>query len=718
MTAKLLLIALLIIQGLVSPLGATGNATSTEAATIQSTENQITEIAYESPREAVRSFMNAMQEVERGNTSAIDKAFAAMHLAELPAESKHVLSAEMAHHLYKLLNSFTFSIDAIPETHDSRTYSLPVGKDMNISIVLYKYDDGFWKFNHSRTLNNLERYLEEIKKNQKAQESDSSIDPKLSSPRATMREFLDAMDRARADGYQDAIDTFDMSRVERALRREIGRERVAMLRFIMDRYKIVDLVEVPNDPQGPPYIFLTHSAGRVILEKVKNPDSNIESWKFSAQTVESLPDLYDAFRMKSVVAGVQTKVDIPMSVRLRDYMQANFPSMLRQSLLLENWQWLGIFCVIFLGLGVSKIVIYFLRKAIALIFKRENLHIDLNAENRFMKPLSYALVGGVWWLGLELLALPSTARLALVLSVKTLTTITGIWALYRLMDVIGNYLMGKALKTSNKFDDLLVPLVTRSLKTLSIAIGLIFLADLFALDVNKILAGLGIGGLAFALAAKDTISNIFGSLTILIDRPFQIGDWVTIGDIDGTVESVGVRSTRIRTFRNSLVTVPNSQLINASIDNWGARKYRRITCTVNIAYDTPPERIDSFCEGIRELLRIHPYSRKDFFIVNLTEFGINSLGIMVYCFVKVPDWTTEIREKHRLFNDIIRLARKIGVEFALQTQTVYLRNDERQIHENVPTNELEAFNEGKSNASQIVYDALGNPVKIPPPVSF
>lgn len=718
MTAKLLFIALLLIQGLVSPLGATENATATEITAQQSTEKQIIETAYVTPREAVRSFMNAMHEVERGNTLAIDKAFAALHLDELPAESRHVLSAEMAHNLYKLLNSFTFSIDAIPEELDSRTYSLPVGLEMNINIVLYKYDDGFWKFNYSRTLSNLDQFLEKIERNQKVQEADPSIDPKLFSPRATMREFLDAMERTRAEGYQEAIATFDMSRVERALRREIGRERAAMLRFIIDRYKIVDLVGIPNDPHGPPYIFLTHSAGRVILEKVKTTDSNVEAWKFSAQTVESLPDLYDAFRNKPVVAGVLTDVDIPLSVRLRDYMQTNFPSMLRQSLLLENWQWLGIFCVIFLGLGLSKVLVHFLRKTIGLIFKRENLDIDRNAEDRFMKPLTYALVGGGWWVGLELLALQSTARLVLVLSVKTLTTITGIWALYRLMDVIGSYLMGKALKTSNKFDDLLVPLVTRSLKTLSIAIGLIFLADLFALDVNKILAGLGIGGLAFALAAKDTISNIFGSLTILIDRPFQIGDWVTIGDIDGTVESVGVRSTRIRTFRNSLVTVPNSQLINASIDNWGARKYRRITCTVNIAYDTPPERIDSFCEGIRELLRIHPYTRKDFFIVNLTEFGMNSLGIMVYCFVKVPDWATEVREKHRLFNDIIRLANRISVEFALPTQTVYLRNDEKPVHKNVPANELAAFEEGKTNADQIVYDSLGNPVKIPPPVSF
>jgi MscS family membrane protein len=286
------------------------------------------------------------------------------------------------------------------------------------------------------------------------------------------------------------------------------------------------------------------------------------------------------------------------------------------------------------------------------------------------------------------------------------------------MDVVGNFLQGKADKTENKFDDLLVPLITRALKTMVIVFGLVFVADIFAVDIDKILAGLGIGGLAFALAAKDTISNIFGSLTVLIDRPFQIGDWVTIGSADGTVESVGVRSTRIRTFYNSLITIPNSELINAHIDNYGARQFRRITATIGIAYDTPPEKIDSFCEGIRELIRKHPYTRKDFYIVSLNEFAAASLGIMLYCFVNTPDWGTELREKHRLFNDIIRLANSLKVEFAFPTQTVYLRNQETPVHDNVPESELAAISRGQQLASQIVYDALGNPPIKPPPVTF
>jgi MscS family membrane protein len=448
------------------------------------------------------------------------------------------------------------------------------------------------------------------------------------------------------------------------------------------------------------------------------PDSTIEAWKFSAQTVEDLPALYDSFKDKELVAGIKEQVQIPFSVRLRDYMNTNFPSLLGTTLFLENWQWLGMFCIVFLGLGISKLLTNLLKQSIKMIFKREALEVDQNTEDRFIKPISITLTTWSWWLGLAVLSLPGGARTILLITVKLVTAASAIWAGYRLMDVIGNYLMAKAAKTPNKFDDLLVPLITRTLKTLSIAIGLVFIADIFAFDIDKILAGLGIGGLAFALAAKDTLSNIFGSLTILIDRPFQIGDWVTIGAADGTVESVGVRSTRIRTFYNSLITIPNSQLINATIDNWGARQYRRIACTIGIAYDTPPAKIDAFCEAIRELIRKHPYTRKDYFHVYLNEFSSSNLGIMLYCFVKTPDWSTELREKHRLFNDIIRAAKHLSVEFAFPTQTVYLRKDEIPVHNNVPTDSQQAFKEGKELGGKIVFEEFGDSVVKPPPVTF
>ncbi|HAE38484.1 MAG TPA: mechanosensitive ion channel family protein [Candidatus Riflebacteria bacterium] len=675
-------------------------------------------LRFENPRDAVRTFMSTMNDVKSGRSENIIAALATLYLDEVPEESRHSRGPELADQLFKILNHFTFRIDAIPVEQSGRTYVLPVGKELGIEIALYRYDSGEWKFNYSKTLSRLAEYTELVESSQKKQQEDSTIDPVYFSARETRRLFLLAMNQSGGAGVAAAINTLDLSRVERTVRREIGAERVAMLKSVLDRYRYIDLVELPNDRQNPPVVLLNDSSGRIVIEKIKNADSSIESWKFSAQTVADLPQLYDAFKDKPLIEGVLSSVEVPLSVRIRDYMRQNFPALLQQSFLLENWQWLGLFCIVFLGLGFSRITTHVLQHIIRVLFRREEVIIDAETQDRFIKPISITATTLFWWLGLSLLGLPGDTRVVLLVSVKLISAMAGVWAGYRMMDVVGNFLQGKAEKTANKFDDLLVPLITRALKTMVIVFGLVFIADIFAVDIDKILAGLGLGGLAFALAAKDTISNIFGSLTVLIDRPFQIGDWVTIGSADGTVESVGVRSTRIRTFYNSLITIPNAELINAHIDNYGARQFRRITATIGIAYDTPPEKIDSFCEGIRELIRKHPYTRKDFYIVNLNDFAATSLGIMLYCFVKTPDWGTELREKHRLFSDIIRLAKALKVEFAFPTQTVYLRNEERPVHDNLPLNELAAISEGQQVASEIVYSSLGNPPATPPPVTF
>lgn len=666
------------------------------------------------PRSVVRVFMSNMERVAKGDRESESEVLRTLVLDQIDENKRDIVGIALAESLYKILNHFTFSVGSLPEETDVEIYKLPPGQEEGIEIVVALQEDGNWRFCYENTLSRLDEYIEIIEEKEKP--DDLTVDPILRSPRATMRAFLDRMSRVRSEGYDQVIKTLDLSAVERSIRNDIGRERAAMMQFVIDRYKYIDLVEIPNETDGLAYRFLSHEVGEIVIDRVVCPDSEISAWKFTSRTVDSLPALYDAFRNRPLVEGVESDVDIPLSVRIRDYMNNLFPGLVRTTFFVENWQWLGILFVITLGVIISGLLKKSAQAAVDSIFKHKNLTIDQSVRDSFLKPFKVFLVFFIWWFGFSLLGLPNVIRMFFVQFTRIIATIFAIISLFKVIDVLNNYLMGKALKTANKFDDLLVPLISKALKTFVVAIGFIVIADLLAFDVNKILAGLGIGGLAFALAAQDTISNLFGSITILVDRPFQIGDWITIGAVDGTVESVGVRSTRVRTFHNSLVTVPNSQLINASIDNWGAREFRRITCDIGIAYDTPPAKIDAFCEGIRELIRLHPYTRKDFYIVNLNNFANNCLQIMLYCFVKAPDWGTELREKHRLFNDIIKLAGKIGVEFACSPQTVYLRNDKKMSHDNVDFQTV--LQKGKVGAETIVYDSLGKPIKIPPPVEY
>jgi MscS family membrane protein len=222
-------------------------------------------------------------------------------------------------------------------------------------------------------------------------------------------------------------------------------------------------------------------------------------------------------------------------------------------------------------------------------------------------------------------------------------------------------------------------------------------------DISSLLTGLGLGGLAFALAAQDTVKNLFGSLTVLLDKPFNVGDWVKIGDLEGTVEEVGFRTTRIRTFYNSLITMPNANLISTAVDNLGARTYRRWKTMLSLTYDTPPEKFEEFCEGIRELVRKHPDTRKDYFHVYANEFGAASLDVLVYVFFRTPGWGEELGARHTLFLDILRLARDLGVEFAFPTQTLHVHASDWTAakHDLAPDAVERAMAEGKERAGAI-----------------
>src|SRR5690606_12151232 len=232
----------------------------------------------------------------------------------------------------------------------------------------------------------------------------------------------------------------------------------------------------------------------------------------------------------------------------------------------------------------------------------------------------------------------------------------------------------KAAKTESKLDDQLVPLVRKALKVVTVIAGVLAILQNLNVNVASLLAGLGIGGVAVALAAKDTVANFFGSIMIFVDKPFQIGDWINVAGVEGIVEEVGFRSTRVRTFYNSLVTIPNAKFTELSVDNYGKRRYRRVYSTLNLTYDTTPEQMQAFVEGIRAIIRANPYTRKDYYEVHMSGFGQHSLDVMVYYFFRVTSWSDELRERHNVYLEIMRLAKALGVEFALPTRTLHIES--------------------------------------------
>ena len=338
---------------------------------------------------------------------------------------------------------------------------------------------------------------------------------------------------------------------------------------------------------------------------------------------------------------------------------------------LHLWQYIGILILLTVCFTLHKLLTYLSRNLLVRVLNRYGkVDIARNYIVPVAKPLSLFLVFLIVRLLIPVLQLNAVVTSYLIRAVDAILPLFATIFFYKLVDVLGAYMSKVAEKTENTLDDQLVPLVRKILKTFVIVVGIIAILRGFKFDIWPLLTGLSIGGLAFALAAQDTLKNLFGSLMIFVDRPFQIGDWVTSGEIDGTVEEVGFRSTRIRTFRDSVVYVPNSIISNSNVDNHGKRKYRRFYTTLSVTYDTPAQLIEVFVQGIEKIVNDHSETRKDYYNIFLNNYAASSLDIMLYIFFKVPSWTDELRCRQEIMLEVNKLAEHLGVRFAFPTQTL------------------------------------------------
>ena len=400
-------------------------------------------------------------------------------------------------------------------------------------------------------------------------------------------------------------------------------------------------------------------------------------WRFSAQ---SLKDLYNRNLVQRARERLRTTgeaVALPprsWSVWLRDL----FPASLHdRHFLLPDYQWISLLFLIALGFAVDFVSRWLLRSVTHAWFRWVRDKEDYQAERKLWRPLGLLTQAVTWYVGTIMIGLPDLMQTILEYGLAVFTVFAAVWTSFLTIDLAAAYLMKRAAGTLTKFDDLLAPLISKSLKVFAVCIGVITCAQALGWPIAGLLGGLGIGGAAIAFASKDAISNFFGSVTVLTDRPFEIGDWIITEGIEGSVEMVGFRSTRIRTFYNSLITLPNSRLTTAVVDNMGRRRYRRIKATLGLQYNTTHEQIDAFCEGVRELIRRNPMTRKDYFHVYLNAFSESSLDVMLYCFVECSTWTEELQQKHTLFSGILQLAQKLGISFAFPTRTLHMFQEDR-----------------------------------------
>ncbi len=667
-----------------------------------------------SPRATVRSFLVAVQEAAGEKPARIDDAVSCLDVSKIEAEDPEAHARQLARRLYAAMDKIGVRIDDIPaDTTDvyHTLYRVDPERDDGATVSLeWDSPTELWRFAAS-TLDAIP--VIEAKLAEKAAAAPdvptaSDVVAARRSARATIRTFLTAMN---ADPQQltQAILCLDPAGQDVATWDVRARDLVVKLKNVMDKTRLVVEVDLPNDPSGDPYVWESSATGNIVLARIEDAEAYPKDWSFSPQpgewrftpeTVRAIQSLYHGKESETIKEEVrQTGVEERLSVGL--WIEQRVPGSMRGEFLsLAIWKWLALLAIVALGWPVDFVVTALVGFLLGSWLKRKKISVDRDVRHRAFQSTGAAGAAIFWWhvVGADYLVLGDWISVLLPLT-KVVMGVTTVWVAYRLVDVLGGYISSNRDVQLTQFDDVLIPLVTKILRIVVVVVSMLLVLEVLGIDTKTVIGVVGVGGVAIAFAAQDTIGNFFGSITVLFDRPFGIGDWIVIGDVEGTVERVGFRSTRVRTFYNSVITIPNSKMVNTQVDNYGARRYRRVKILLSMTYDTPPEKIDAFCEGIRELILLHPYTRKDYYHVYFNQFAGSSLDVLLYAFFEVPDWSTELRERHHLFVDILRLAKRLGVEFAFPTQTVHLE----QVKESASP-PAEVITPGRGDPGQVGVD--------------
>ncbi|MBA2664874.1 MAG: mechanosensitive ion channel family protein [Bradymonadaceae bacterium] len=327
--------------------------------------------------------------------------------------------------------------------------------------------------------------------------------------------------------------------------------------------------------------------------------------------------------------------------------------------------------ILLLGIFLRTHLLNKLLTPVHLIVSKTKTDADDQLLAAVRKPLGWLVNMIALYFAVLLLELPAGIQGATVLILKTVGTVFAAWMVFNIVDAMASILQVMAEKTETELDDHLVPLVKRVLRVVLVVITLIMIIQQWGYDVTSLVAGLGIGGLAFALAAQSTLSNWFGSVMILTDRPFKVGDLVKSTHGEGTVEEIGLRSTKIRTFARTIITVPNADIATAPVENLSKIPVRHIKSTIGLVYSTSEAQMTEVITNIRQMLSEHEGIDQSFFMVNFTGFGDSSLDILIHAFATTTEWKQWFDTRQDVYLKVMGIVEAAGTSFAFPSQSLY-----------------------------------------------
>jgi MscS family membrane protein len=497
---------------------------------------------------------------------------------------------------------------------------------------------------------------------------------------------------------EKAIRVLDLTNIPPILRDTVAPERALQLKEVLDR------IDLPSNDSIPDQAAMA----RVSTKRWRLPGTEIDialvengprsgEYLVTADTVDRLPEFYDRVRKLpykpgpalelnevfrrissgsastiyeaylSSPAGLERIIPIRWLLNLPAWAKARIGG-------LAPWQWLGLVS----GLVVCASLIHGAYRLGRFLASRRPEESG-RGWHGLLTPLAVLVVSAVPVpLVCTILRVGGTARIVITFVQTGALYLSAAW-----LSMIAANLFAEAIVASEhlrprSLDSQLIRLGMR-FAGIAIAVGFLIQGSWeLGFPTYSVLAGLGVGGLAVALAARDSLANLLGSMLIMIEKPFRIGHYVRVSGGEGTVEDVGFRSTRIRTLDNSLISIPNNSVVSATVENLSLRVMRRERFFIQVTYDTSREKLEELAAEIKQLITDHPLTNKKNFHVRFNDFGESSLNILVYFYLEVADLAAELEAREEILFRIMDLAHKMGIEFAFPTRTLVIENPQER----------------------------------------
>jgi MscS family membrane protein len=336
------------------------------------------------------------------------------------------------------------------------------------------------------------------------------------------------------------------------------------------------------------------------------------------------------------------------------------------------WQWLALPFLLLVAWGIALPLSRITRAALGRLGARTSALLRDAVVGRLGGPLTLAWAVAAAYVLLPWLGLLAPAAAAVQAFLRVGLFLAFFWGLLRCIDILDGVITRSAWAREHPAARTLVPLGGRTLKVAVVAMAAVAIISELGYPVASLVAGLGIGGLALALAAQKTVEHLFGSFSIGVDQPFREGDFVRIEDFVGTVEEIGLRSTRFRTLDRTLITIPNGRLADMRIESFTARDRMRLACTIGLVYGTTAAQMRRVLEGLEGVLRRHPRIWPDAVVVRFKEFAASSLDIEVMAWFMTPEWSEFQLIRQEVLLGFMEVVEAAGTSFAFPTRTVHL----------------------------------------------